>query len=482
MDYPNPDPPGSHLEAGNPSQPEPIAILLAGPVQRVSAWTNLMMADGRFRVTSLATDPFDLRSKLASNPEALLLDAAILEGEAQLVELLTRFTGAAYVVTPIQAGQEITGRIQKIASVRGAFYADLNLAELAGRIYADTIATRQTASAGLNGIWHSPSSQGGGPTGLRIISVWNQMGGVGKTTVSTNLAYEFARRGFPTLLIGLGAPDDLPLILGLKPTPNVTSWWTNPTPEGIRMSIQKLDTLDVLGGFPDVLSESQAASVPDEAPNSIPRMIHTAAHYAGYAVIVVDAPPSALAARAISASNTLVLVARPSLEGVMRTVEAYRTVVERLAGEHCIAPENVHVALNRVGGRLDANEWHRAASFYLGRNFPPIVAQIPDSLEVGINQDNRRLPLLTCDEFSRALRPLVDAILRTPHSSPAEVKPMPARKVINLGIAESEVVDDLVIRSQNDHPGSARSGHPTGQPAARPAALAGQTRPTPAGR
>jgi cellulose biosynthesis protein BcsQ len=358
----------------------------------------------------------------------------MLEGEGQLVELLTRLSCSAYVVTPIQAGKELTSRIEKISSVKGAFFADVNLSELAGRIYADTVASRQVTSTGLNGIWNTSPAQGGGPTGLRIISVWNLMGGVGKTTISTNLAYEAARRGFPTLLIGLGAPDDLPLILGLKPEPNITTWWTNPSSEGIRLSIQKLDTLDVLGGFPDVLSESQVASTPTEASNSIPKLIHTAAHYAGYAVIVVDAPPSALAARAISASNTLVLVARPSLEGVMRTVEAYRTVVERLGGEHCISSENVYVVLNRVGGRLAANEWHRAASFYLGRNFPPVVAQIPDSLEVGVNQDNRRIPLLTCDEFNRAMRPLAEAILHTPQPYGNGSVTGPEKKVLNLGL------------------------------------------------
>lgn len=412
---------------------EPVGALLAGPVMRITPWMNLLMTDGRFRVIAMATDAGDLRLKLSARPEVLLLDASILEGETQLIELLTRLQCAAYVVTPYPGGPDLPGRLGQIENVKGAYYLDVNLAELTGKMYSDALALRGRKDVGLQGVWGGSQQQPGTPTGLRIITVWNQMGGVGKTTIATNLAYEAARRSFPTLLIGLGAPDDLPLVAGLKPEPNITGWSTNPTPEGIKLALQKLDTLDVLAGFPDVLSESQAISIPPEASNSIPRLITTAAHYLGYAVIVIDAPPSALAAGAISASNSLILVARPSLEGILRTVEAYRTVVERLAGEHRIPPENIFLVLNRMGGRLSADEWHRAASQALGRSFPPVLAQIPDNPEIGLAHDKRRLPLLTSDEFNRGLRPLADAILRLPQGSPMPNAYPNGKKVLHFG-------------------------------------------------
>ena len=407
---------------------EPVSILLAGTTTRLMPWINLLMADGRFRVTSMATDAVDLRTKLTANPEALLLEGSLLGNYANLTELLTGLQCATYVITPAEGGVELLQKVREIGSVKGAYIADINLPEVIGRMYADCLALRQSKSGSLQGAWTS-SGGGVGPVAMRIITVWNQMGGVGKTTVSTNLAYEAARRGFPTLLIGLGAPDDMPLVAGIKPEPNITQWWNNPTPEGIKLSIQKLDTLDVLAGFPDVLSEAQAMSAPAEAPNSISRLVTTAAHYAGYAVIIIDAPPSALAASAISVSNTLVLVARPSLEGVMRTVEAYRTVVERLPGEHRIAGDRVLVVLNRLGGRLSADEWHRAASQQSGKPFPPIIAQIPDNLAIGTAQDSRRLPLLSVEEFSRSLKPLADALLYQSHPPAASVQPANGRSV-----------------------------------------------------
>lgn len=421
-----------NLNGQNPG--ESVTILLAGTVGTCTSWSASLQADARFRVVSITTDLHDLRSKTQSHPEVLLLEAAIFDGPAALVKFLTGVHAAVYVLLPPQASTTEVESVQQVASVKGAFTGNLNLLDLAGRMYADALALRQSRGGGLDGFWSRPAS-GAGPVALRVITVWNQMGGVGKTTISTNLAYESARRGFPTLLIGLGAPDDLPLILGLKPEPNITSWWNNPSPDGLRLSIQKVDTLDVVAGFPDVLSEAQAMSTPIEAPNAIPNLIKTAAHFAGYAVLVIDAPPTSLAANAISVSNTLVMVARPSLEGVMRTVEAYRTISERLAGEHRIPPGAVHIVLNRVGGRLSSDEWHRAASSILGRPFPPIIAQLPDDDGVGHAQDQRRIPLMASDVFARALKPLADQLLQSQEAAPRG----PKKRTINLGIVKIKV-------------------------------------------
>jgi len=157
-------------------------------------------------------------------------------------------------------------------------------------------------------------------------------------------------------------------------------------------------------------------NTPLDDPTSVPKLVLTAA-YMGYAVIILDAPPTAMASSAISAANTLVLVGRPSLEGVMRSVEAYRTVVERLAGEHHIPQSGVYVVLNRMGGRMGVDEWHKAASALLGRAFPPIIAQIPDDGRVGEAQDNRRMPLNVVDDFSRGLKPLADALFSANNGS-----------------------------------------------------------------
>jgi chromosome partitioning protein len=412
---------------------EAVTILLAGPMPRVNAWYTCLAADARARVTSFATDPQDLTSKIASAPEALLLDASIYPGPKEMVDLLTRYAGTAYVLLPLEANTETMDNIGKIPSVKGVYRGDVNLVELSGKIFGDVQALRVSSKPGMEALW-KPRDGGNSPIGMRIIAVWNQSGGVGKTTVSTNLAYEASRRGLPTLLIGLGAPDDLPLILGLKPEPNIVSWCSNPTQDGLKMALQKFETLDVLAGFPDVLSEAQAINTPADGSNSMQMLILTAA-YAGYAVIVLDAPPTVLAASAISGANTLVLVARPSLEGVMRTVHAYRTVVERLAGEHRIAKNGVFVVLNRITpNRMSSQEWHKAASGLLGQPFPPIVAQIGDEPLVGELQDRKRIPLLVSESFTHSIQPLANALFSTSRTvSPDKInKPQGKSREIRL--------------------------------------------------
>lgn len=395
-----------------PQNYEAITVLLAGPMPRLQAWYSALAADARFRVTMQASDPQDLHSKLVTNPDVLVLDGMIYPGPQPLLEMLTRYHGAAYVLLPMEASRETMEQMGQIPCVRGVYKGEINLHAIAGEMFAAASTQRQSRmTAGMEALWNRPQGLGGGqPLGLRVVAVWNQAGGVGKTTIATNLAYESARRGLPTLLAGLGAPDDLPLILGLKPEPNINHWRANPSAEGLKLALQKVDTLDVLAGFPDVLAEARAINTPLEAPESIPKLVLTAA-YMGYAVIVLDAPPSALASAALAAANTLVLVARPSLEGVMRSVEAYRTVVERLAGEHHIPASGVFVVLNRTGGRMPVDEWHKAASALLGRPFPPVLAQVPDDPRVGEAQDGRKMPLNLSEPFARGLKPLADALL-----------------------------------------------------------------------
>jgi cellulose biosynthesis protein BcsQ len=238
---------------------------------------------------------------------------------------------------------------------------------------------------------------------LRIVTVWNQCGGSGKTTIATNLAYETARRGIRTLLIGLGAPDIAPLMLGLNASPNITMWRANPIPQVLKRSIQKTGDLDVLAGSPDVLAESQILTSSPDAENSLTKLVMMAA-YEGYACIVLDAPHSQVAALALAASNTLILVARPTLADAWCTVEAWRTLQERMASKHRIAAQNVIVVLNRSrSGSMTASEWHGDASRVWQRPFPAIGAVFPEDYDVERAQEQGKLPLLQVDSFSKPL-------------------------------------------------------------------------------
>ncbi|MDR7574278.1 MAG: cellulose synthase operon protein YhjQ/BcsQ [Armatimonadota bacterium] len=384
-----------------------VTVLLAGPPPRVMGWYSALMNDARFRVLSFATDPNDFQAKLAARPEVVILDAALFPGPRPLLEALTKVAGVAYVLLPLQADAAVREQVAAIPAVKGVFVGDINLLEAIGEIYAAALA-RRTQAPDL--AW---AAREGAPTvaGLRILTVWSQAGGTGKSTVAAALALEAARRGLPTLLVGLGAPDPLPLHLGLEAVPNIMGWAANPTREGLNGALQKVGDLRVLVGFPDVIAEARMMGLRPEDPASLNQLAMTAA-YGGFAVVIFDAPPEGLAPMAISASNSLLLVARPTVADAWCSVEAVRTVTERLAGHHRIPPEGILVALNRVrSGGMSAGEWHAAASRALGRSFPPVVAGIPEDPAVEEAQNAGKSPLHASDKFARAIHVLADALL-----------------------------------------------------------------------
>jgi arsenite-transporting ATPase len=386
-----------------------VVVLLAGPPERVTGWYSAFMADSRFRVASFATDTDSFILQLAGNPEVVLVDASLFSGPPPLIEALTKVSGSAYVVLPaMDENQRQT--IAAVPSVKGVYAMEsFDLASVISQVHANALARRQMAPS--VGDWGTQKREAvGATTGLRIITVWNQCGGSGKTTIATNLAYEASRRGIRTLFIGLGAPDIAPLMLGLNASPNITLWRTNPVPQALKQAVQKIGDLDVLAGFPDVLAEGQILTSPPDAENSLTKLVMTAA-YEGYACIVLDAPHSQVAALALAASNTLILVARPTLADAWCTVEAWRTLQERMAGKHRIAPQNVLVALNRSrSGSMTAAEWHGDASRVWQRPFPAVGAVFPEDFEVERAQEQGKLPLLLVDSFAKPLVAVANSI------------------------------------------------------------------------
>lgn len=414
-----------------------VTLVLAGPKERTDVWYALLAQDPRFRVTTYAHSFDDLKAKLLNPPEALVLDGSLASGPQSLADFVANLqVPAVYLVIPPLPNDEtetaLLDRLNALPHVKATYKLDVNLSVLVEQMHSDVRAARALRTQSTGDSWGAaPALQGNAPSATRIVSVWNQMGGVGKTTIATNLAYEAARRGYPTLLIGLGAPDDLPLILGLKMEPNLTHWQANPNVAGLKLAVQKVDALDVLGGFPDVLSEAHAMQLAPDAHNSIKKLVETAI-YAGYAMIILDTPPTALAATAMTVSNTLVIVGRATLEGVWRTTEAYRTVSERLAGLHPI--HSIYCILNRMQSGepgYDAATWHQMASTRLGRPFPPVLAQIADDPLVTAAQNGRVLPVNRSESFRRSLGPLLDTL--SAPAGRAVPAPAPAGKQLKFG-------------------------------------------------
>jgi hypothetical protein len=181
------------------------------------------------RVASLATDADSFLMQLAGNPEVVLLDAALFSGPPPLIEALTKVSGSSYVILP-SADEVQRQAVAEVPSVKGVYSAEaFNLAATIGTIHANALARRQMAPSA--GDWGAQKREAASPnTDLRIITIWNQCGGLCKITIATNMSYESARRGIRTLFVGLGAPDIAPMLLGSNASPNITMWRANPVP------------------------------------------------------------------------------------------------------------------------------------------------------------------------------------------------------------------------------------------------------------
>jgi cellulose biosynthesis protein BcsQ len=395
------------------SSEEAVVMLLAGPPSRVNAWFTSLQMDSRFRVNTFSTDPQDLENKMGYNPEAILLDATIFSGPENLTNFLTKTSSAVYVVLPREAGDDIRRSLSELPSVRGVFVNDINLSQMAGRIYAEVVALRnQAPTFAQPGKGYRTERIAGG---LRVITVWSRTGGSGKSTVAAALALEAAQRGIKTLLVGLGVPDiSLPTFLNLKTTPNLFGWLANPTFEGgIRPNVQSKGLLDVLVGLQDGIKEKELAKPPED-PASINQLVINAT-FGGYSIVILDTPVSGAYFNAISASNTMVMVTTPMLDQAVVSAEAYRMAFKRMRDQHRIGVGNVFVVLNRYrSGLLTSNEWHEAADAYTQTmgigHFPPVAEVIPEVPEVALAANAGRSVMTAGDDFAGPIHRLGDVL------------------------------------------------------------------------
>jgi arsenite-transporting ATPase len=211
--------------------------------------------------------------------------------------------------------------------------------------------------------------------------------------------------------------------MGLEPEPNISGWQANPGREGLKVLIQQVGDLDVIAGFRSVIDEARAMNIKPTEPQSIPNLAMDAA-YSGYATVILDTPPSTTAPAAIMGANTLLLVSRPTASGAQRTMEAYRTVVKRLAGEHRISPANIMVVLNMATGEdYSPDEWHQMMAGALkkaGLGAPPIAVVIPEAPSIRVAQNNGKVAMQVSDTLARGIHKLADALFGTGAEAPEE--------------------------------------------------------------
>ena len=355
-----------------------VSVLAAAPPDRMPPLAALFRSDARFSLAAQATSAADARAKLALKPEAAVVDAGMVGGFDELAEMFSGYDGSLFVILPDGVPPSLVDAVRQLPGVREVMLGEPNLPDLAGRIYAAIQSDRRLDFGGASGYRLGQFGPRSAMVGWRCVAVWSLQGGSGRSTLATALALEAAERRLPTLLVGLGAPDVIPLRLNFKgPEPNLLSWAAAPTVEHLKTSVRAYDVLDVLAGFPDQASLDGYLPAAMSNQQGLPALSSTAAH-AGYAVVILDVSAQEMAAPAISAANTLLLPATPLPEALFAVGEATKMVSQFMGSRHSIPLDGMHLVLNRVRDTMLApDEFMRSLSRLAGST-PPLAAVIPD--------------------------------------------------------------------------------------------------------
>jgi chromosome partitioning protein len=170
---------------------------------------------------------------------------------------------------------------------------------------------------------------------MRIISLMNQKGGVGKTTTTVNLGAALAEQGRRVCMIDLDPQSHLSINYGIDPTPEIVSLYNvlvdeTPLPQAIHPVGDRLAV---------VPSSIDLAAAEIELVTVLGRemLLKNSIEAAGldYDFLLLDCPPSLglLTINALCASTEVIIPMQPqflALQGVAKLLETVQLVNKRM--------------------------------------------------------------------------------------------------------------------------------------------------------
>ncbi len=239
----------------SPEPAGPVTIALAGPAGRAQAWRATLEGAERERLQVLptATGKVELMARLAFNPEALLIDAALFSGPGELIGVLSQVTAITYVVLPAAASEADCRAVAALPCVRAVYPGDVDALKLARRAYSEAMARRkeqgqvatrsEPAEADRSPATPAPATGAGaveplpapppstGAIRIRVrLGFYGARGGVGVSTAALRAAQVLAAEGQRVALFDATGRGDLHLMLGAQPPePALRS----PRPKGV---------------------------------------------------------------------------------------------------------------------------------------------------------------------------------------------------------------------------------------------------------
>jgi len=145
----------------------------------------------------------------------------------------------------------------------------------------------------------------------------------------------------------------------------------------------------------------------------------------------VDVSAPEIAPAALSAANTLVLVARPDTPGVYSALQAVHLVKDVMAGQHAIPPEAIYLVVNRSRDTTlrpdEMVKWDKDER----RDFPPLAASITDDASVELAVNRREPAYYSSDALRGAAKTLGNLLF--PAAMAAPIEAAQAARVVKVG-------------------------------------------------
>lgn len=359
---------------------------------------------------------FQLLGRGAPIPEVIVLDTAGQELDTVL-ELAGRFhvecPGIAVVV--VSDAPDAIGLAALRAGVSDLVHPEAEHTELEQALHrALTDARSQTAVAAAE------QNPDGRPSGQgRVISIVSPKGGVGKTTVATNLAVGLARSApLSTVLVDLDVQfGDVASALNLQPDHTLLDVTRGPAAQD-SMVLKTFLTQHAETGLHVVCAPASPADADTVTPDDITQLLETLA--AEFRFVVVDTAPGldehALAA--IDKTNDLVLMTSldvPGVRGLRKELEIMRELGLGFDGRH--------ILINMADAHSGLTKADVEATINTGVD---LVLPRTRGTAASVNQGVPLLQSDTRDPMTKQLRKLVTRFAPAPVPTKSTPAPAPA--------------------------------------------------------
>lgn len=394
-----------------------IAVGVAGPdFNQITRDFGLVVEDERFTLSLMQNNWEQLsRSLKEGEPELLIVYADIAPGPDALIERLARLSSALAIVLLPAGWADLQGAIEQVDSVRGVYVLPAAPAEVLKRGY-NAVQTEQSKRRATSPLaeFLPQGRRAAAAIGTRVIALLSAQGGTGGSTLAEGLGFELvARRNINTLLLSFDLPSTAPLRLGVRYQPDAQEFFTHPGPAGFKSAVQTTrDGLDVIIAPPESYPYANAAAASPEEARSI-RSLVIAAYAFHYGAILLDLPSgeSAWTLQPLLAANTVLIVARPTTDGIRAASHAARLLTEHLHRDHRLPRESIFVVLNQrtKQSSYTASSFHQDGAKYSGW-FPPVLATIDFDPTIPQAQDAVRPAVNVSESLGKNVVGLADTL------------------------------------------------------------------------